>query len=170
MKNAPSCSRGTGSWASQRPTCGTSFLLHKQVPTAQATRRIHLAPSAPTAVLPLLTLLCLFSHHFAAAGPGTEPCVSVIAPGSPGGTISRWNQTHVVAHSAVPSDAPLDTSQDVDLLEDVDLPADDTSEAFDASAATANSSNCDPQSPDEVPVISPSDLAAVLAVAASSVP
>ena len=30
--------------------------------------------------------------------------------------------------------------------------------------ATANSSNCDPQSPDEVPVISPPDLAAVLAV------
>ena len=44
-----------------------------------------------------------------------------------------------------------------------DLPADDASNAFDASAATANSSNCDLQSLDEIPVISPSDLAAVLA-------
>ena len=61
-----------------------------------------------------------------------------------------------MARSTVPN-APLDTPQDVDL------PADDASEASDASAATANSSNCDPQSPDEVPVISPPDLAAVLA-------
>ena len=57
------------------------------------------------------------------------------------------------------TNAPLNTPQDVDL------PSDDASEAFDASAATANSSNCDPQSPDEVPVISPPDLAA-----ASSLP
>ena len=55
-------SRVTGSRASRgkRPTCGTSLLLHKQVPPAQATRRIHLAPSGPIAVLPLLALLCLF--------------------------------------------------------------------------------------------------------------
>ena len=46
---------------------------------------------------------------------------------------------------------------------DVDLPSDDASEASDVSVATVNSSNCDPQSPDEVPVIAPPDLAAVLA-------
>ena len=96
--------------------------------------------------------------HSAAAGAaqGAEPCVSVIAPGAPGGTTPGWDQAHVVARSTVPN-APLDTPQDVDL------PAHDASEASDASAATANSSNCDPQSPDEVPVISPPDLAAVLA-------
>ena len=44
-----------------------------------------------------------------------------------------------------------------------DLPSDDASDASDASVATVNSSNCDPQSPDEVPVISAPDLAAVLA-------
>ena len=78
-----------------------------------------------------------------------EPCDRVLS-------LSRVVFTHVVARSTVPN-ALLDTPQDVDL------PADDASEAFDASAATANSSNCDPQSPDEVPVISPLDLAAVLA-------
>ena len=62
-----------------------------------------------------------------------------------------------MARSAVPN-APLDTSQEVDLA------SDDASEASEASVATANSSNCDPQSPDDVPVISPPDLAAVLAV------
>ena len=43
---------------------------------------------------------------------------------------------------------------------DVDLPSDDASEASDVSVATVNSN---PQSPDEVPVIAPPDLAAVLA-------
>ena len=96
--------------------------------------------------------------HSTAAGAaqGAEPCVSVLAPGSPGGTTPGWDQAHVVARSTVPN-APLATPRDVDL------PADDASEASDASAATANSSNFDPQSPDEVPVISPPDLAAVLA-------
>ena len=61
-----------------------------------------------------------------------------------------------MAGSTVPN-APLATPRDVDLR------SDDASEASDVSVATANSSNCDPQSPDEVPVISPPDLAAVLA-------
>ena len=61
-----------------------------------------------------------------------------------------------MARSAVPN-APLDMSQELDLA------SDDASEASDASVATANSSNCDPQSPDDVPLISPPDLAAVLA-------
>ena len=61
-----------------------------------------------------------------------------------------------MARSTVPH-APLATPRDVDL------PADDASVASDASVVTATSSNCDPQSPDEVPVISPPDLAAVLA-------
>ena len=96
--------------------------------------------------------------HAAAAGAAQSdaPCVSVIAPGSPGGATPGWNQDHVVARSAVPN-APMDTSQEVDLA------SDDASEASEASVATANSSSCDPQSPDDVPVISPPDLAAVLA-------
>ena len=61
-----------------------------------------------------------------------------------------------MARSAVPN-APLDRSQKFNLA------SNDASEASDASVATANSSNCDPQSPDDVPVISPPDLAAVLA-------
>ena len=61
-----------------------------------------------------------------------------------------------MARSTV-STAPLAAPQDGDL------PADDASDASDASAATVNSSTCDPQSPDEIPVISPPDLAAVLA-------
>ena len=70
--------------------------------------------------------------------------------------LGRLDQAHCVARSTVPN-APLAAPQDVDL------PADDASEASDASAATEISSNCDPQSPDEIPVISPPDLAAVLA-------
>ena len=65
------------------------------------------------------------------------------------------DQAHVVARSTVST--PLAAPQDGEL------PADDASDASDASAATVNSSNCDPQSPDEIPVISPPDLAAVLA-------
>ena len=59
LRSALSCSRVSGSLASRgkHPTCGTSLLLHKQVPPAQATRRVHLAPSAPIAVL---ALPCLF--------------------------------------------------------------------------------------------------------------
>ena len=64
--------------------------------------------------------------------------------------LSRYRD--VLVQSTVPN-APLDTSQDVDLASD----------ASDASAATANSSNCDPQSPDDVPVISPPDLAVLAA-------
>ena len=63
---------------------------------------------------------------------------------------------HVVARSTV-STAPLAAPQDGDL------PADDASDVSDASAATVNSSSCDPESPDDIPVISPPDLAAVLA-------
>ena len=57
--------------------------------------------------------------HAAAAGAAqsAEPCVSVIAPGSPRSAIPGWNQNHVVARSAVPN-APLDTPQDVDLASD----------------------------------------------------
>ena len=44
-----------------------------------------------------------------------------------------------MAHSAV-LNAPLDASQEVDSA------SDDASEAFEASVATANSSNCDPRS------------------------
>ena len=92
----------------------------------------------------------------AGAAQSDAPCVSVIAPGSPGGASSGWNQDHVVAHGAV-LNAPMDTSQEVDPA------SDDASEASEASVTTANSSCCDPQSPDDVPVISPPDLAAVLA-------
>ena len=54
--------------------------------------------------------------HAAATGAAQSdaPCVSVIAPGSPGGATPGWNQDHVVAHSAVPN-APMDTSEEVDL-------------------------------------------------------
>ena len=62
----------------------------------------------------------------------------------------------LVAHGAVPN-APMDT------FEEVDPASDDASEASEASVTTADSSCCDPQSPDDVPVISPPDLAAVLA-------
>ena len=51
----------------------------------------------------------------------------------------------------------------MDASQEVDLASDDASESSEASVATANSSSCDPQSPDDVPVISPPDLAAVLA-------
>ena len=51
----------------------------------------------------------------------------------------------------------MDTSEEDDSL------SDDASEASEASVTTADSSYCDPQSPDDVPVISPPDLAAVLA-------
>ena len=140
----------------KRPTCGTSPLLHKQVPPAQTIRRIHLAPSASSS--PSLGTFVPLPPHPAAAGAAqcAEPCASVLAPESPGNTTPGWNQAHVVASSTVPN-APFATPRDVDL------PADAASDASDASAATANSSNCDPQSPDEVPVISPPDLAAVLA-------
>ena len=67
----------------------------------------------------------------------------------------RW---HTASDLDACATAPLTTPRDVDL------PADDVSAAFDASVVTANSSNCDLQSPNEIPVISPSDLAAVLAV------
>ena len=40
------------------------------------------------------------------------------------------------------------------LLMQTCLPSDDASDASDASVATVNSSNCDLQSPDEIPVIS----------------
>ena len=92
----------------------------------------------------------------AGAAQSDAPCVSVIAPGSPGGASSGWNQDHVVAHGAG-TNAPMDTSQEDDPV------SDDASEASEASVTTADSSYCDPQSPDDVPVISPPDLAAVLA-------
>ena len=70
--------------------------------------------------------------HAAATGVAQSdaPCVSVIAPGSPGGATPGWNQDHVVAHSAVPN-APMDTSQEVDPA------SDDASEASEASVTTA---------------------------------
>ena len=127
--------RVTGSRASRgkRPTCGTSLLLHKQVPPAQATRRIHLAPSAPKAVLPLLALPCLFPLTLPVAGQlrVLSPVYRYLRPGRLEVPPS-WDQAHVVARSTVPN-APLATPRDVDL------PADDASEASDASAATANS-------------------------------
>ena len=49
----------------------------------------------------------------------------------------------------------MDTSQEDDSI--------DAFKASEASVTTADSSYCDPQSPDDVPVISPPDLAAVLA-------
>ena len=51
----------------------------------------------------------------------------------------------------------MDTSQEVDSA------SNDAFEACEASATTADSSCCDLQSPDDVPVISLPDLAAVLA-------
>ena len=65
-------------------------------------------------------------------------------------------QTHVMAASAA-SDAMSS------IPPDATLPPDDASEASDASVATGSPSNCDPQSPDEVPVIAAPDLAAVFA-------
>ena len=94
-------------------------------------------------------------------GLAAEPRVSVLAPGSPGGTTPGWDRAHVVARSTV-SPAPLAAPQDGDL------PGDDASDASDASTATVNSSTCDRQSPDEIPVITPPDLAAVLASLTSS--
>ena len=46
---------------------------------------------------------------------------------------------------------------------DATLPPKDASKASNASVETVSSSNCDPQSPEEVPVIAAPDLAAVLA-------
>ena len=92
----------------------------------------------------------------ARAALGAEPCTSVGVPGWPGDAIPDLVQAHVMAGSTVPN-ALLATPPDVDV------PSDDASDASDVSVATVNSSNCDPQSPDEVPVISPPDLAAVLA-------
>ena len=99
----------------------------------------------------------LLLAHAAATGAAQSesPCASVIAPGSPGSASPGWNQDHVVAHGAVPNSP--DTSQEVDPA------SDDASEASEASVTTADSSCCDLQSPDDVPVISPPDLAAVLA-------
>ena len=92
----------------------------------------------------------------ARAALGAEPCASVGAPGWPGDATPDLVQAHVMAGSTVPN-ALLATPPDVDL------PSDDASDASDVSVAIVNSSNCDPQSPDKVPVISPPDLAAVLA-------
>ena len=78
------------------------------------------------------------------------------APGRTGDATPNLVQTHVMAVSAAP-DAMSSTPPDAAL------PPDDASEASDASVATVSSSNCDPQSPDEVPVIAAPDLAAVLA-------
>ena len=95
--------------------------------------------------------MSLLSHSTAArAAQGAEPSGSVLASGWPGDATPDPLQAHVMAGSTVPN-PPLATPRDVDL------PSDDVSEAFDVSVATANSSNCDPQSPDEVPVISPPD-------------
>ena len=89
--------------------------------------------------------------------PSFDPLSELpIFPRATGPEANHCFWAHVVASSTVPN-APLATPRDVDLL------SDDASEASDVSVATANSSNCDPQSPDEVPVISPPDLAAVLA-------
>ena len=92
----------------------------------------------------------------ARAALGAEPRATVGAPGWPGDATPDLVQAHVMAGSAVP-DALSSTPPDADL------PSDDASEASNASVATVNSSNCDPQSPDEVPVIAAPDLAAVLA-------
>ena len=43
------------------------------------------------------------------------------------------------------------------------MPPDDALQASDASVETVSSSNCDPQSPEEAPVIAAPDLATVLA-------
>ena len=51
----------------------------------------------------------------------------------------------------------MDTSQEDDFV------SDDAFEASEASVTTADSSYCDPQSPNDIPVILPPDLAAVLA-------
>ena len=88
----------------------------------------------------------------ARAALGAGPRASVGAPGWPGDATPDL----VTAGSTVPdamSSAPPDAV----------LPSDDASEASDASVATVSSSNCDPQSPDEVPVIAAPDLAAVFA-------
>ena len=72
------------------------------------------------------------------------------------GLVPNPVQTHVMAASAA-SDAMSSIPPDATLTPD------DASEASDASVATGSSSNCDPQSPDEVPVIAAPDLAAVFA-------
>ena len=146
------CSRVIGSLAScgKRPTCGTQLPLHKQLPPALANRRVPLAPPAPTAVLPSPGT----PFTAARAALGAEPRASVGALRWLGDATPDLVQAHVMAGSTV-SDALAATPPNADL------PSDDVSDASDASVATVNSSNCDP--PDEVPVISAPDLAAVLA-------
>ena len=130
-------------------TCETQLTLHKQLPPALNNCLVHLAPPVPIAVLPLLALPYLFTLTGCRAscmGASERPA---------GDATPNLVQTHVMAGSAAPNamlSAPPDAA----------LPPDDASEASDVSVATVSSSNCDPQSPDEVPVIAAPDLAAVL--------
>ena len=78
------------------------------------------------------------------------------APGRPGNVTPSPVQTNAMAASAA-SDAMSS------IPPDAALPPDDASEASDASVETVSSSNCDPHSPEEAPVIAAPDLAAVLA-------
>ena len=82
--------------------------------------------------------------------------MSIDAPGRPGDATPNPVQTNAMAASAA-SEAMSS------IPPDATLPPDDASEASDASVETVSSSNCDPQSPEEAPVIAAPDLAAVLA-------
>ena len=130
----------------QTPQTGATSTGHEPKSPCSDSRSSSLGATVP-----------LSSHVAdAEATQSDASCVSVIAPGSPGSASSRWNQDHVVTYGAGPN-APMETSQEDDSA------SDDASEASETSVTTADSSYCDPQSPHDVPVISPPDLAAVLA-------
>ena len=90
------------------------------------------------------------------AAPAAGPRMSMDAPGRPSDATPNPAQTNAAAASAASDAMPS-------IPPDATLPPDDASEASNASVETVSSSNCDPQSLEEAPVIAAPDLAAVLA-------
>ena len=89
------------------------------------------------------------------AAPAAGLQVLLDAPERPGDATPNPAQGDATARAASDALPPIPP--------DATLPPDDVFEASDASAETGRSSNCDPQLPEEAPVIAAPNLAAVLA-------